>query len=436
MGASLSAMTVRTQLRSGFSTGSHAAAAFKGALRLHFFGEAEPACVVPLPAAAGHAAPIHIDLETVEWIKIRGRSHAMAASRKQNNDDEDVTKGILLRCDVTDDPDMLTPFLNPQSHMPHVLAGTTSLPLHVFAGRGLGVATQPGLRVAPGYPAINPGPLSVLEHIYNETLTAAHAKGEAWKDRQNGILYAVFSIDDGESIALKTANRRVGVIGGLSLLGSQGIVKPLSSSAYLESLRAEISVARHRGGEIFFVLGNPALRYVESLPPDANRSVIETGNFVFDSLSLLADHSPSRLTFVAGAGKMTRLAHGFRNTHQKFGELNPSSVLDFAIQDADSGPFPRHLLPHIRNCPRDSVTVRAIEEHLREENAEAAGALLQTIARRGAATLLQWSRECDLRIQEIGTVLIDSTGRPWSTLAPSARQGTPPECRPETGEPC
>jgi len=127
----------------------------------------------------------------------------------------------------------------------------------------------------------------------------------------------VFCVEDGEVLAKQTANEKVGVLGGISILGTRGIVKPVSASAYIDSIATEIDVAAAQSNEVIvFTLGNSAVDYAKALY-DAT-AIVEIGNFVYDSCVRLQKHNFKKLVFITSVAKMTKVAQGFKNTHNKF----------------------------------------------------------------------------------------------------------------------
>ena len=324
-----------SELKSGYSTGSCVAAALQGALELFFTGNLSSCQRVFLPSPDRLKKIGGPDLPFSDPVSDRneenerdgeeaileildagghrvqenpdGRS-VFTIIQKPENDDQDVTAGARIRVFVTDDPDHLKREKNSFPHNPFRIGGKVFL----HAGRGLGVVTLSGLRIPPGLPAINPGPLWMIGRVlekYAKTITFP--------------LHVLISVQDGEELARKTANEKVGVLGGISILGSRGIVKPMSNEAYLESLRAEISVAVSISHRICFALGNHSVSFALSSGLANRESLIETGNFVYEALLLLVGQKIHELTFVAGTGKMARVALGYRNTHSHLGDVSP-----------------------------------------------------------------------------------------------------------------
>ena len=223
-------------------------------------------------------------------------------TQKMDNDDLDVTKGCQIVVTISDD--LTTLKLNTTPHTPYTIGR-----LKLYAGVGVGVVTKEGLRPPKGYPAINPAPLEDIIQTYSRFEPI---------DRD---LYTTISVIDGEQIATQTANSKVGVVGGISILGSTGWVKPISSSAYLDSIQAEISVALSSGyDEIVLTLGNSSLEYAQKHYHQTQ--IVEIGNFIYDALHIAADVGFSRAIFVCGIGKAVKVMQGHSNTHNRFGQID------------------------------------------------------------------------------------------------------------------
>ena len=155
---------------------------------------------------------------------------------KNDNDDLDVTKGCEIVVSIQNHRFTI---LNPTYHKPHIFKFKTNI-IKIYAGVGVGVVTKKGLKISPNYPAINPVPLNALKNCF-EKFT---------KNYQYLNLYCSISVTDGEKIAKQTANAKVGVVGGISILGTTGFVKPISAIAYLDSIKTEINFIKENGFKV------------------------------------------------------------------------------------------------------------------------------------------------------------------------------------------
>jgi len=254
-------------LKKGYTTGVHASIAFRFALEAY--------------------------LKTQERV--------FSVSKKIPNDDMDATIGARVFVKIASSVSFLD--LNPIPHKPYRYKN-----LSLYSANGVGVVTKDGLKAPKGYPAINPKPLSVIYEIYD-------------KFAKNRDIFASIGVIDGEEIAKKTANAKVGVLGGISILGTTGWVKPVSSSAYIDSIEVEMSVAKAQGySDIALTIGSSSKE--KALKEYNEIAVIEIGNFVKESLTIASKIGFERVRLYCGLGKAVKIAQGFENTHNRFGSID------------------------------------------------------------------------------------------------------------------
>jgi cobalt-precorrin-5B (C1)-methyltransferase len=218
-----------------------------------------------------------------------------------DNDDLDITKGCKIVISISDNLDDLK--LNSISHKPYIIDN-----LYIYAGVGVGVVTKDGLKPPKDYPAINPTPLKAIEKIYNIF-------------GKNRVIYTAISIINGEELSKQTANAKVGVLGGLSILGTTGFVKPISSIAYIDSIETELNFIKSNGYNMaILTLGNSSFRYAKE--NYKLEQIVEIGNFIFDSLQIVKRLDIKNIIFICGVGKAVKVAQGHKNTHNRFGSIN------------------------------------------------------------------------------------------------------------------
>jgi cobalt-precorrin-5B (C1)-methyltransferase len=223
-----------------------------------------------------------------------------ATSKKMQNDDLDVTKGCKIVVTISDNKDDLP--LNPLPHKPYTFSN-----IKLFAGRGVGVITKDGLKPPKGFPAINPTPLNAMKKI---------AKDLKIKE----TLFVSISVKDGEEIAKETTNEKVGVIGGISILGTNGFVKPVSNKAYLDSIESELNFVKANGyKEVIFTLGNTSLK--EALKVYSKEQVVEIGNFIYEGIKRALEKDLDVKVYI-GVAKALKIAQGYKNTHNRFGTID------------------------------------------------------------------------------------------------------------------
>ena len=225
-------------------------------------------------------------------------------TNKPDNDDLDVTKGCEIVVTITDDKTSLV--LNHISHKPYIINN-----IELYAGQGVGVVTKDGLKPPKGYPAINPTPLNALK----KTADSFEIKNK---------LYCTVSVTNGEELAKQTANEKVGVLGGISILGTTGFVKPVSATAYIDSIKAELDFIKANGyKKVVLTLGNTSLK--EAIKTYKKEQIVEMGNFVYDAIKEALERD-LQIVLYLGVAKAVKVAQGFKNTHNRFGSIDFKEV--------------------------------------------------------------------------------------------------------------
>ncbi|MBA1438336.1 MAG: cobalt-precorrin-5B (C(1))-methyltransferase [Epsilonproteobacteria bacterium] len=288
-----------SKLRSGYTTGTHATATLMACLYEYCQGSVLEHLEVVLPQ------------QQRAVIEVQREGDLSFSTIKGDNDDIDVTKGCKIVCELLE---FAPKDLKEQE--PSVLE-VAQTKIFIYAGEGVGVVTKKGLKIAPPHPAINPTPVEMMQ-----------TNAKAILNDTKGVLHAVFSVVNGEQIAKETANAKVGVLGGISILGTRGIVKPVSSSAYIDSIHTEIDVAvAYSQEQIIFTLGNTAHDYAKEHYEAT--SIVEIGNFVYEALKHLQKHQIKKVVFITSIAKMCKVAQGFKNTHNKYGTIDFALVKDW-----------------------------------------------------------------------------------------------------------
>jgi cobalt-precorrin-5B (C1)-methyltransferase len=225
---------------------------------------------------------------------------SISKTNKMQNDDLDVTKGCEIVVSISENIDDLE--LNPISHKPYRFNN-----IELYAGCGVGVVTKEGLKAPKGFAAINPTPLSAIKKV-----------AEDFEIKKP--LFATISVTNGEEIAKNTANAKVGVLGGISILGTTGFVKPISSDAYLDSIETELEFIKVNGlKEVIFTLGNSSLK--EALNYHDKEQVVEIGNFIYEGIKRALKKDLDIKLYI-GVAKALKVAQGYKNTHNRFGEID------------------------------------------------------------------------------------------------------------------
>jgi cobalt-precorrin-5B (C1)-methyltransferase len=286
-----------TPLRRGWTTGACATAAAKAAWTALLTGDFPDPVTITLPRG-----------EHVAFALAQHTLHADEASAgvvKDAGDDPDVTHGALIRA--------------------RVRRGAPGSGVAFRAGEGVGTVTRPGLPIPPGEPAINPVPRAMIRAALAEV---SGAEPDAIVE---------ISVADGAKIAERTLNARLGILGGLSILGTTGIVVPYSCAAWIASIHRGIDVARAAGlDHVAGATGSTSEQAVRALHALPETALIDMGDFVGGMLKYLRTHSVARVTVAGGVAKMTKLAQGLLDLHSKRGEVSTAALAQFARQAGGS----------------------------------------------------------------------------------------------------
>lgn len=279
-------------LRSGFTTGTCATAAAKAALLALTEECFEEKTEVTLPDGERVVLPIYKVEKTDE-------NTATASVIKDAGDDPDVTHGhqIVATVSFSDSPG-----------------------IHFLQGKGVGKVTLPGLGLAVGEPAINSTPRKM---IVNE-LSLLYGGG----------LDVTISVPEGEALTLKTFNPKLGIIGGISIIGTSGIVKPFSSEAFVDAIRKEVEVAYAVNAERLVInSGAKSEKFVRNLYPNLPpQAFVHYGNFIGETLKIAAETGFQKVSMGIMIGKAVKLAEGHLDTHSKKVVMNKDFLKEIAIQ--------------------------------------------------------------------------------------------------------
>jgi cobalt-precorrin-5B (C1)-methyltransferase len=280
-------------LKRGWTTGACAAAAAKAATAALVSGIFPDPVEIALPSGRRVAfALARHDL---------AGGQAIAAIVKDAGDDPDVTHGALVTATVRRGP---------------AGSGVT-----YARGEGVGLVTRPGLPIPPGEPAINPVPRKMIAASVRE------AAGEA------ADIEVEIAVPGGAEIAERTLNPRLGILGGISILGTTGIVIPYSCSSWIHSIHRGIDVARAMGfTHVSGATGNASEIAAQKLHSLHEVQLIDMGDFVGGMLKYLRDHPVPRVTIAGGVAKMTKLAQGMLDVHSSRGMADLDALATVAEQ--------------------------------------------------------------------------------------------------------
>ncbi|MBT8767958.1 cobalt-precorrin-5B (C(1))-methyltransferase [Metapseudomonas boanensis] len=293
-------------LRSGYTTGSCATATSLAAARLLLAGAAMDAVEICLPK--GQQV-----LMRLEFCRL-SEDGAEAGTLKDAGDDPDVTHGALIYSQVR-------------------LVAKPGV--HFRAGPGVGTVTKPGLVLAVGEPAINPVPRQMM---------TAHLTRLAAEQGYVGGFEVTVCVQGGEALALKTMNPRLGILGGISILGTTGIVRPFSCSAYIASIHQGIDVARANGfTHLAACTGNASEDAMRQRYHMDDTALIEMGDFVGAVLKHLRKAPVDKLSLCGGFGKISKLAAGHLDLHSRSSSIDLSQLAAWAGELGASAELQRSM---------------------------------------------------------------------------------------------
>lgn len=306
---------MKKKLRNGFTTGTAAAAAVKGALSFLFEKKRPSEVRIRLLTGEDMMIPIHT-------CNLKNNQEAICSVIKDAGDDPDVTHKAEIGAIVT---------------LQNEGDRNKSSEIIICGGEGVGWVTKPGLEVPPGEPAINPGPRKMINRAVNDVLTK-HGIGRAVK-------VEIF-VPQGKKIAEKTLNARLGIIGGISILGTTGIVRPMSHDAFIATIASSLSVARASGlNRVVLTTGRRSERFAQlRWPKLTEEAFIQIGDFFKMSLEAAADRGFNRITLAVFFGKAVKMAQGIPHTHAAKFNQTLNKLSEWALQATRNREFSDHIL--------------------------------------------------------------------------------------------
>ncbi|MCT4617784.1 MAG: cobalt-precorrin-5B (C(1))-methyltransferase CbiD [Marinisporobacter sp.] len=265
------------KMRYGYTTGSCAAAASKAAVMMALTKEKMDVVRIDTPKGW----QLHIEIKEYNI----GEQLVSCSVEKDGGDDPDNTHGILVTSTV------------------EIIDESK---IEIKGGKGVGVVTRPGLAIAPGNPAINPVPQSMIKKEVLEVLPP-----------NKGAIITI-SVPEGEEVAKKTFNPKLGILGGISILGTSGIVVPMSEEAFKESLALEVKMAVQEGMEkLILVPGNYGRDFAVNHYDFDEKHIMKTSNFVGFMLEQCVANGIKEVLMIGHIGKFVKLSGGIFHTHSK-----------------------------------------------------------------------------------------------------------------------
>ena len=315
------------KLRFGYTTGSCAAGAARGAAQL-LLGEDE---INEVELMTPKGILLHLEILDVQ----RNENMASCAVRKDAGDDPDTTNGILVYAKVEK----------------FLIRSDMEERIVIDGGIGVGRVTKPGLSQKIGEAAINPVPRAMILQAVEEIADQYHYEGG---------LKVTISVPEGEKIARKTFNPRLGIVGGISILGTSGIVEPMSEKALIDSIRVEMSQHAAMGEQYMLVTpGNYGADYLREhmeLPFEKN---IKCSNYVGETIDMAVDMGVKGILFISHIGKFVKVAAGIMNTHSHSADARMEVLCSNAIRAGGDLACARSIL----QCNTTDEALRVLDEN-------------------------------------------------------------------------
>lgn len=310
------------KLRLGYTTGSCAAAASKAAAWMLLTGKRKEKIQIDTPKG------ITLDLDVLQISM--DDTIVSCAIEKDGGDDPDVTKGSLVFAQVT------------RTETPGII---------IDGGQGVGRVTKRGLDQPVGAAAINSVPRQMIRENLEEVcrLTDYH-----------GGLSVVISVPDGEQLAKKTFNPRLGIVGGISILGTTGIVEPMSEQALVDTIRVELRQRKANGAEyVLLTPGNYGSDYIQKEIGIDPKTAVLTSNFIGESLDICKELGFRGALLIGHIGKLVKIAGGMLNTHSKYGDCR----MDIMAAHAGAAGLSAPQIAEMLDCATCDDAIRILKEN-------------------------------------------------------------------------
>ncbi len=312
-------------MRYGFTTGSCAAAAAKAAAYMLLTGKEKHTITILTPKGI----PYHAAIEEITREEFMVR----CAVRKDGGDDPDITTGALVFASVT---------VLDAGHR-------TDSRIEIDGGEGVGRVTRKGLDQPVGNAAINHVPRKMIENEVEMVCRLTDYRG---------LLRVEISVPDGEKLAGKTFNPRLGIVGGISILGTTGIVEPMSSQALLDTIRVELNFKKEQGGRAVAVSpGNYGQTFMKkAYGYELDRSV-KCSNFIGDTIDMAAEAGFTEMLLTGHIGKLIKVSGGLMNTHSREGDCRMELMAAAGIRAGISAQTAAEIL----DCVSTEEAIRLLE---------------------------------------------------------------------------
>ena len=323
------------RLQYGYTTGSCAACAAKAAAYMLLFGEEVETISLHTPKGI----KIYIDIldiyQNLDIVK--------CAVKKNSGDDPDVTNGILIYASISK--------VIENTNINKYRYEEEGITLTLSSGLGVGVVTKLGLSSPVGYPAINEIPRKM---IFKEVVSVCK------KFNFKGELEIKIYVPNGKEIAKKTFNERLGIIGGISILGTSGIIEPMSEKALVETIRIEMKQQISEGFDtILMTPGNYGSNFTKTEFNTSIKRGVKCSNYIGESIRIARQLGITHLILIGHIGKLIKLAIGAENTHSKYGDGRMEIMSSYAaLCGADS-----NIVKSIMEAVTTEAGIAVLEKH-------------------------------------------------------------------------
>lgn len=313
------------KMRCGYTTGSCAAAAAKAAAEALLTGQKVKYADILLPKGE------RLRLE-ISDCTINGKTAACTVI-KDSGDDPDITNGIEIIAEVS----------------------LIDSGVEIIGGKGVGTVTKAGLDQPVGAAAINSVPRKMIAQSVN---------GAAEMQEYRGGFRVVISVPKGEELAKKTFNPRIGIVGGISIIGTTGIVEPMSSSALIETIRTEANIRRKEGRSILVLtVGNYSERFVSEKLPQLSEQCVMCSNFIGDAIDIGITLGFKNILIYGHIGKLVKLGSGIMNTHSSYADGRMETLIACgALAGLDN-----NLLCRLSDCATTDAALDILYESGQEQ---------------------------------------------------------------------
>lgn len=314
----------KEKMRNGFTTGSCAAAASKAAVYMLLTGQEKKSITIDTPKGISYNAEI-LDIKLSE-------KEVSCAVKKDSGDDPDVTNGAMIYSTVS--------FAEGEGEQSVIIEG----------GKGVGKVTKPGLDRPVGDAAINTVPRQMIEKEVLDVLNLLDIKEN---------IKVVISVPEGEEIAKKTFNPKLGIEGGISIIGTSGIVEPMSTQAILDTIKIELKQRKELGFDYVAISpGNYGLDFMrDTYGYDLDRSV-KCSNFIGQTVDMAVELGFKDVLFVGHIGKLIKVAGGIMNTHSKEADCRMEIICALGLKHD----VPEDILKKILDCVTTEEAGKLLKE--------------------------------------------------------------------------